>query len=134
MPRPGTALVHPDLLASLEQVGWYDQTITIESDEGTANAYGEIVAGWAQVSGLVDLDCRIAPSTATRSGGEQRRRDGTYVDASHTIALTGHHPTIVEHMRAVTSDDTIHDIVLVTHDAEDASTYLHTRVLDDGSR
>lgn len=118
-------IVHPHMLARL-QANFYPSRGTVQALGGTQDAYGQPVEDWADVAGLQDIPCRVAP--VTRSNAERRTSEQVYVEATHHIALGGYYPAIRETMRFVV-DGQAHDIQLVEHDGNGKTTRLLTRIV-----
>lgn len=89
------------MLSSLAPV-FYVSTCTIQEATEVRDAYGEPIATWADVVGLINLPCAIAPpSPGSPQAAEVKRTDGTIEIITHVIAIAGHYPAIINKMRAV---------------------------------
>lgn len=120
-------IVHPSLLARL-QTHHYAATVTIQQATEAVDAYGVATkASWANLSGHVDLSCRLAPKTQTPTEG--RGDAAPYIDHDYTIAIAGYYSTITVQMRAVISAVN-YDIVSVEHDGNSKTTRLQVQVVD----
>lgn len=121
-------IVHPQLLARL-QTHHYAATVTIQQATEAVDAYGVATkASWANVSGLVDLPCRLSPTNRT-SIREARADANPYIEHGYTIAINGYYSTITAKMRAVV-DSVNYDIVSVEHDGNSKTTRLQVQVVD----
>ena len=116
-------LISSKLPAAL--VRFYPTTADIQVKATTPkNAVGEEPDTWADVVGLTDLPCALAPA----GEGEIKRPDGTIVIASHVISFPGYYPTITELHRAVVSGVN-YDILLVRNDSHSKMTSLMVQVV-----
>lgn len=96
-----TPLVHPRLLSSLTP-GFYPSLCTIQQATEIPDAWGQPIASWANVAGLANLPCAIAPiSAGSPERAERRRADGTIEEATHHIAIAGYYTAIANKMRAI---------------------------------
>ena len=122
------SLIHPRMLSSLEAT-FYVATCTIQEATETQDAYGQPIPAWANVVGLIDLACSIAPIiVATPQDTERRRSDGILEIASHHIAFPEYYSGIEPIMRAVV-DSVVYDILAVEHDSHSAMTRLRVRIV-----
>lgn len=119
-------IVHPGLLAALAP-NHYASLCTIQKRTDTADSYGQPIPAWANLSGHVDLRCRIAPFQ--QFSREQRTQAQLYAVHVWEIAVAGYYPTITEKMRAVV-DGVAYDIELVQPDGNDMTTHLQGRKVD----
>ena len=119
MARP---LIAPGMFPRL--YSFYPATVTIQEVAEPQNTYGEPVGNWADKTGYVDLDCRLAPS----GGQEVKMSDQTYAVSTHIIAIPDHYPGIDEKDRAVIGPETF-DILLVESDGQSESTRLITEIV-----
>lgn len=120
-------LVHPDLLTRL-QANHYAGLCTIQQATETVDSYGAPTASsWANLTGHVNLPCRVAPDNRTK-----QEMVGTalapQVVYGYIIALSGHYPTISEKMRAMVGSQT-HNIQAVEHDGQSKTTRLRTQIV-----
>jgi head-tail adaptor len=104
---------------------FYAFTVTIQQYTAVANSYGEEVKTWANVAGLVDLDCTIGPVR----GREVKRPDGIVAVSPWRVALTSQETSIVPKMRAVASNGLTYDILAVEHDSHAHQTSLDCEVV-----
>lgn len=119
-------IVHPNLLTRLTP-SFFPSLCTVQSDGATRSASGAAVApAWANVTGLVDIPCRMAPSTQTDQ--EVLAQAGIYTEHLSVVALAGYYPTITEVMQVVV-DDTARGIEYVRHDSQALATYLYVRTV-----
>ena len=88
------------------------------------NAVGEEPDTWADVVGLTDLPCQLAPATK----GEIKKADMTIVIATHVISFPRYYSTITELHRAVVAGVS-YDILLVRHDSHSKRTSLWLQVV-----
>lgn len=126
MPRPGSSIVHPFLLGSLD--GFFPQRVTIQTKGHGKDDLGEETDVWENLAGHVDLPCRKAPSTAGSTGRETRVEAGVYSTATHVVVVATYLPAVTPRMRAVVGG-VDHDIEAVDLDAENETTRLATRIV-----
>ena len=120
-------IVHPSLLARL-QTHHYAATVTIQQATEAVDAYGVATkASWANVTGLVDLPCRLAPSN--RAAQESRADANPFIEHDYTIAINGYYSTITPKMRAVVNSAN-YDIAAIEHDGNSKTTRLQVQVVD----
>lgn len=87
-------LIHPRLLAELEGVGpgltqtFYPSDCTINSVTIVINSFGEEIV--TEVEVLVDVPCRLAPSSSKEILGAQQE----FVEALSHVSLAGYYPEI----------------------------------------
>ena len=115
------AVIHPRFLASVP-AGFFPTRCTIEGSTTTQNAFGEPIATWAAVTGLVDIACAKAPLTAS----ELQAAGYTATDQAWHVALAGAYPTITTAHRAVVDDEPF-DIDAVETDQTSTVTRLRVR-------
>lgn len=120
-------LVHPGLLARLQQTGHFPATCTIQAPAETQDSYGAVVQTWANVSGLVDLPCRLAPEI--QRSGEFNPQGQTWGRQTFRLVLAGHYPTITAKMRVVMDDESIYNITMVQLDGQGVTTRLFVEVV-----
>lgn len=120
------ALVSPNLLSSLTT--FYPDTVTIQSATVARGAAGSEVKAWADVTGLVNIPCAIAPLSVTRDTStlEVRAALQTYGVITHHMALQGLYTGIDNTMQAVSGGIT-YDITGVEHDSHSAMTRVWLR-------
>ena len=131
MPLPGalSRIVHPSLLAALEAFH-YAATVTIQANTPTNNE-GVLVDSWANVSGLVDLECTISPVNSS----ERRTIEPNMTKRveTHHVAITGYFTNITNQHRAVVttagSETLTLDILAVEHDSQSQTTRLRAEVV-----
>jgi len=114
--------IHPTLTSVLAD--FFPQGCTIQQASISQDAAGAEIRAYADVIGLVDVACRVAPA----QGGERNTAEMTYLDATHRIVLAGSYPQITEAMRAVV-DGQAYDILLSALDAEGAITRLSVKLV-----
>ena len=118
------ALVHPRWLSEI--TGLFPDKCRIQRPNNS-NVRGDVIeAPWADVAGLVDLDCRVSPADV---GREVRGADQTYGVTTHIITLRGRYTNIEPHMRAVVNG-IAYDIQGITGDGCGIMTRLSARVLE----
>ena len=118
MNNPG--VVHPSLASSLVPPGHFPDTGTVQA-AARARVGREVTLTWANVAGLVDLDCAQSPMTAD----ERRSPDHTYSEATHKVLLASYQTTITTEMRWV-SGGVNYDILAA--EPEQQNTYTRMRV------
>lgn len=116
-------LIDPRLLTTLK-VDFFNRVGTIEQFTESQSATGQQKKAWANVPGLVDIKCRIAPM----GGGERRGQNQAYLDATNTALLAGSYD-VNEKMRFVDDQGAAYDILLVEHDSEQITTRLTLRMV-----
>lgn len=123
------AIVSPAMLPALS--AFYPSTVTIQASTITRGAAGSEIKAWADVTGLVDIPCTIAPLSVTRdtSTEEIRTAQQTYGVITHHMSLQGLYPTITNEMQAV-SGGTAYDITGAEHDSHSVMTRLWLREVD----
>jgi hypothetical protein len=92
-------IVHPRLLQMLPR--FYSSTCTIQQAIEAQDAVGQPIPTWANVAGLANLPCAVAPLAPSPERAERSRADSTIEVATHHISIAGYHPTIANKMRAV---------------------------------
>ena len=116
-------LIHPRLLSGLAAT-FYPSLCTIQEATEVQDAYGEPIATWANVAGLVNLPCAVAPpNLGSPEKSEVKKSDGTIEIITHHIAIAGHYPAITNKMRAVISGIN-YDIMAVEIDSHATMTRL----------
>jgi head-tail adaptor len=123
MPRPGTPLVHPRLMETINA----DATptvVTIQASTDVRAGTGEITKTWADVDDLVALAARKMPETAPAAPLQERRREAdTVTVAIWRVWLPAAYPQITTAHRAVV-DGQAFNIVTVGLDANATQTVL----------
>jgi hypothetical protein len=114
-------LIHPRMMQALER-DFFPQLCTIELGTDAQDTVGQVKPTWAAVPGLTALKCRVGEI----SGGERRSNNQTYLDATHTILISGTYPAITEKHRAVI-DGRTYDILLMQISPEETTTRLVSR-------
>lgn len=115
-------MIHPSMLTALS--GFYPSLCTIQSATEAQNNIGDVTHTWANLSGHVDLACRIAPA----SGNEVKQAAQIYAEYTHTIALAGAYTTVTEAMRAIV-DGVTYDVVAVQFDGNRKTTRLLVKLV-----
>ncbi len=95
-----TSLIHPRLLSSLAPT-FYISSCTIQVATETPDALGQPIPAWANVVGLVNLPCAVAPFGGSTEASQRNRSDSIIDAATHAIAIAGYYPAIANKMRAV---------------------------------
>ncbi len=114
-------LIHPRLLHTLQR-DFFPQSCTIETVVKTQSTTGQEKNAWEAVSGWNAIPCRKAAA----GGGERRMNNQVYLDATHTILLSGIFTGLTEEMHAVV-DGEAYDILVVEPDSEGITTRLMVR-------
>ena len=117
-------IVHPRLLARLTPLA-FPSLCTIQQATETQNSYGAVVQSWSNLSGHVNLACRLSPASARP---EQPMPQQTYLVSEFVITLAGSYPSITEKMRAVISGAN-YDITSVDQDGQFAQTRLTAKIV-----
>lgn len=123
MTRP---LVDPRMLSRLGS--FFNTTCTIQQTTETRDAAGGVVNSWSNVTGLVNLVCRRAPMTTSRTT-EMKLETLTYTSNMQSIVIAGYKPTITPKMR-VTCDGIVFDVLSVEHDGEAQMTRLSCQIVE----
>lgn len=112
------ALAHPRMLSSL-RAQFYPSTLAIEAGDGAQDPNsGEVVNGWAVVSGMEAIPAVVAPSTVQSvTATEFRGNFETVVTEIWQISLNGRWPAITPEMRAHMDDGRIFNILGVEEDS-----------------
>ena len=118
-------LVDPRMLANLKASGYLPTKITIQANTPTLDDYGGAAPGWANVTGLVNLDGAIARSRFPRST-DILEREFSQVTVTHEITISGGYPAIKPNMQATDGTNT-YLIIVVWVDSQGASTALSVR-------
>ena len=93
-------LIHPRLLSNLTAT-FYTSLCTIQQATEAQDAFGQPIPAWANVAGLINLPCAIAPFSGSPERAEVKRADGTIEIITHHISIAGNYLTITNKMRAV---------------------------------
>lgn len=118
------ALVHPQMLAQLEQAGFFPSSVTFYAQGSGEDDYGRKDGSWTAVSALSAIACGVnRPSRSRGAPQEVRRADLTLTTATHEIVLAGAYPAVTTKMRAVV-DGATYDVLSVVCDAQGASTVV----------
>lgn len=119
-------IVHPGLLSVLAPA-FFPSRCTVQADGAARSASGAASApAWADVAGLVNVPCRMAPSTLADQ--EVLAQAGIYTEHLRVVALGGYYPSITEIMQAVV-DGAAWGIEYVRHDSQALVTYLFVRTV-----
>ncbi len=121
-------LVHPRLLAMMAPT-FYVSTCTIQQATETPDPLGQPIPAWANVPGLVNLPCAIAPFGGSTEASQRNRSDSIIDAATHAIAIAGYYPTIVNKQRAVVAG-VAYDIVGAETDSHSAMTRLRVVLVE----
>jgi hypothetical protein len=111
------------VMASAIATGLLSSVCTIQQPSGTFGPSGAPDGNWANVSGLVNLDCQAAPAGSSFSGHELKLPAEVLTNQPLHVLLDGHYPTITTKMRALI-DSVDHDIEAVEHDSQGRMTRL----------
>ncbi|MCX6022998.1 MAG: head-tail adaptor protein [Chloroflexi bacterium] len=117
-----TPLIHGGMLAGLRN--FYPQTVTIQQNTPALDTDGAELPVWANLSGHVDLSCRVAPqSLGSPARQEVRGAEMTVTTVQLWITLRGYYPAITPDMRAVVSGVN-YNILAADRDAAGVTTRL----------
>ena len=116
-------IIHPSLLGELAATGHFPDTGTVQA-AARARVGREVTLTWANVAGLVDLECAQSPMSAE----ERRSEDHTYSDATHKVLLASYQPTITTEMRWV-SGGVNYDILAAEPEQQDTYTRMRVRLV-----
>lgn len=119
----GSRLIHPRMMQVLEH-DFFSNRCAIEEGTKSQSTTGQEKLTWATVIGCEAIPCR----RASAGGGERRAANQIYLDATHTILLSGIYKNVNEKMRAVV-DEQAYDILLVEFDGEEVMTRLTVRIV-----
>ena len=117
------SLIHPDLAASLAASGHFPSTGAVQVKTVT-NTKGNPSDSWADVSGLVDIPCAIAPAVM---GGVDEKRAPAYAERTHRALLDDSYTAIDPSVHRFLSGGVGYDILGVEHDSQGITTRLHLR-------
>ncbi len=117
------ALIHPRMMKALEK-DFFSQSCAIQEAAKTQSTTGQEKKSWANVANWGAIPCRKAAA----GGGERRSSNQVYLDATHTIVLSGVFEGLTEQHRAVV-DSQAYDILVVEPDSEGISTRLTVRLV-----
>jgi len=116
-------IIHPSLLGELAAAGHFPDTGTVQAAARARVGY-EVALTWADVAGLVDLECAQSPMSAD----ERRSEDHTYSEATHKVLLAGYYTGITTDMRWV-SGGVNYDILAVEYEQQDTYTRMRVRLV-----
>ena len=116
-------IIHPRFLVTLG-VPFWPSLCTVQEATDTTGSTGEITQTWANIAGLVDLPCNIAPvSILERRGLERTVEMGT-----HKVYLQAYYDTITAMQHAVV-DGVTYNILSVEQDSQSAVTVLRVEIV-----
>ena len=118
------SIIHPGLLDDLDAQGFFPDTGTVQSFTIT-KVEGEPTKNWADIPGLVDLDCAISPATTD----ERRSTDMTIALSTHKALLKGNYPTITAANRFVSGGVNYDICGPPEHDSQSYTTRLRLRLV-----
>lgn len=116
-------IIHPRMLEGIG-VPFWPSLCTIQEATQTAGTTGELVEVWANVAGLVNLPCNIAPVSIS----EQRWTERTVETGTHKVYLKDYFTTITAMAHAVV-DDVTYNILSVEQDSQGAVTVLRVEIV-----
>ena len=116
-------LIHPSLTASLKASSHFPATGTVQVKTVT-NTKGNPSEAWADVGGLVDIPCAIAPAVM---GGVDEKRAPAYAERTHRALLDGNYTAIDPSVHRFLSGGVGYDVLGVEHDSQSITTRLHLR-------
>lgn len=126
-------IIHPRLIQSLVNVGYFPFSARIEQRIGTRQASGGFAPGdWAAVPGLEDVPAMVGPPSlisATQAGSEAR---GAIIEELDKVQcnLAGFYPAVTAAMRVVLDDGRILGILAAVQDSQTTWTLLSCRLLN----
>lgn len=115
-------LIHPRMMQAITP-RFYPSVVTFQERSSSQDSYGQPIETWSNVSGLIDLDCRIAPT----GGSEPRSQQQIVTVGTHRIALTGIH-AVATAMRAVIGGVN-YNILTVENDGQANATYCNAEIV-----
>ena len=115
-------LIHPRMMRMLTP-RFYPSVVTFQERTSSQDDYGQPVETWTNVSGLVELPCRFAPT----GGSEPRSREQIVTVGTHRIALTAVYP-VATAMRAVIGNVS-YNILTVETDGQTNATYCNVEIV-----
>lgn len=126
--RQATARLPQDIARVIPQAaaaGQFPSRCTIQRLTGTRDSLGVMNQTFADVSGLVNIPCHVAPPSIARIGGsaEMRQADRTDEKQEFHVLLQGYFPDIQMKDRAVI-DGNIWNIIGPDYDAFKTQTRL----------
>jgi len=116
-------LIDLRLLDTLK-VDFFNRLGTIQQFTESQSTTGQQKKAWANVPGMVNIQCRIA----ALGGGERRGQNQAYLDATNTALLAGSF-NVNEKMRFIDDEGLIYDILLPEKDSEQITTRLTLRLV-----
>jgi head-tail adaptor len=116
-------IIHPRFLEGIG-VPFWPSLCTVQAATQTAGTTGELVTVWANVAGLVDLACNIAPVSIS----EQRWAERTVETGTHRVYVEGYYTTITAMQHAIV-DDVTYNILSVEQDSQHAVTVLRVEIV-----
>ena len=120
--RQSSRIIHERILERLDH--FFVSTATIQEPVEGRDEAGQPLPHWADIDGLVDVPCRIRPTT----GREHTLIERTYVELSHRIALKGVFSQITPKHRAIVEGIT-YNIRSMQPDSQGLITYLGVSII-----
>ena len=119
-------IIHPRMLRGISGLGdpFYPSTCTIQEGTESVGTTGEITMLWADVEGLVDLPCNIAPVSII----ERRGLDRTVETGTHKLYFQDYFDEITPMQHAIV-DDITYNILSVEQDSHSAVTVLRLELV-----
>lgn len=109
------SLVHPRMLAWLLW-DFFPSSLTIQAGTPSRTPTGAVTTAWADVAGMVDLPCRVAPV----SGAENRTPEQITAQEVQRCVAPLYLPAVTTAHRAVI-DGEAWDIVSVDYDGQEGA-------------
>lgn len=104
-------LVHPQMLTALP--AFFPSRLTIQAATVGRSPTGAVTTTWANVAGMVDLACRVAP----QSGGETRTPERVTTQDVQTCVVPLDLADVTTRQRALVDGEPF-DIVSVDYDGQ----------------
>lgn len=118
-------VVHPRMLATLTPLA-YPSLCTIQQGAESQDGYGAVVQSWSNLSGHVNLPCRLSPGR--NLGAERPTAEQVYLVSDFIIEFAGYYPAITEKMRAVIGGVN-YDITSADDDGQLVQTRLTAKIV-----
>ncbi len=118
-----TRLMHPKLMDTLQR-DFFVQTCALKKPTKSQNTTGQETVIYTVRPGYEAIPCRVGQA----SGGERRTTEMNYLEATHTIVLSGQFQDLTTEWQA-SVDSKDYDILLLTADPDGVMTKLLVRIV-----
>lgn len=107
----------------------FNNHCTVQTKTSVArDSVGQETETWANVPGLVDLPCTVAPVQRMTFNQEQRLAYATITDATHRILIVGDYGAQITTRMQLVIASQAYDILSVDVDSRGITTRLYTRI------